>query len=177
MSEKPSSSAMEYFRALRTEIIEAQKLRVQVGLAKVVFLGSLLGFFLKEGRGGPGILICPFVALMFDCMIYGLSFNIRDVGNYIARELEKQMLLDPENGDFTPWQRYRKSRAVSPFRDWGRIIYRMGNYGLSIAATALSFSQVWYPTHLISVWWQLSLSLILALGWGALVWLEFVRHW
>jgi hypothetical protein len=32
--DEPSASLMEYFRALRTEIIEAQKLRVQVGLAR-----------------------------------------------------------------------------------------------------------------------------------------------
>jgi len=86
VSAKPSPSVMEYFRALRTEITEAQKLRVQVGLAKVVFLGSLLGFFLKDVKGSAGILICPFVALMFDCMVYGLSFNIREIGGYIRTQ-------------------------------------------------------------------------------------------
>jgi hypothetical protein len=68
---------LEYFRALRIEILEAQKLRIQVNLAKIVFLGTLLGFFLKESKGDAAILICPFVALMFDCMVYALSFNIR----------------------------------------------------------------------------------------------------
>jgi hypothetical protein len=78
----PLDIVTEYFRALRSEIIEAQKLRVQVGLAKIVFLGSLLGFFLREAKDtdNAAILICPFVALMFDFMVYGLSFNIRDVG-------------------------------------------------------------------------------------------------
>jgi hypothetical protein len=44
------ASLFEYFRVLRTEIIEAQKLRVQVGLAKTVFLGTLLGFFFKTPK-------------------------------------------------------------------------------------------------------------------------------
>ena len=75
-TEEPSPSQLEYFRALRTEIIEAQKLRIQVGLAKTLFLGTLIGFFFKDGTGDSAILICPFVALMFECMVYGLSFNI-----------------------------------------------------------------------------------------------------
>jgi hypothetical protein len=57
-SDDPSASLLEYFRALRTEIIEAQKLRVQVGLAKTVFLGTLLGFFFKDAKGDLSILIC-----------------------------------------------------------------------------------------------------------------------
>lgn len=116
-SEEPSPSLLEYFRALRTEIIEAQKLRVQVGLAKTVFLGTLFGFFFKDGKGYQSIMICPFVALMFDCMVYGLSFNIRDVGSYIGEHLEAQMALKE------PWQRYRVARTASGFRDWGRIAF------------------------------------------------------
>jgi hypothetical protein len=173
--EKPSSSVMEYFRALRAEIIQAQKLRVQVGLAKVVFLGSLFGFFLRDERVNPGILICPFVALMFDCMVYGLSFNIRDLGAYIA-EIEP-LLKPPRNVAF--WQTYRTQREKEKkrkYRDWGRIIYRAGNYGFSIAALLLSFWRTRHPIALISVWWLLPLGLMLGAGWGILVWLEFHRR-
>jgi hypothetical protein len=49
-TEEASPSQLEYFRALRTEIIEAQKLRIQVGLAKTVFLGTLIGFSSRTQR-------------------------------------------------------------------------------------------------------------------------------
>jgi hypothetical protein len=170
-SDDPSAGLLEYFRALRTEIIEAQKLRVQVGLAKTVFLGTLLGFFFKDAKGDLAILICPFVALMFDCMVYGLSFNIRDVGSYIGEHLETQMALKDA------WQRYRAARAAGGFRDWGRVAFRVGSYGLSGAVAVLSFAEAAPPlgTHLLSGgWiWRIALMVILAVAWCALICAEF----
>ena len=178
---------MEYFRVLRNEIIEAQKLRIQVGLAKIVFLGSLLGFFLKDAKGdtATAILICPFVALMFDCMVYGLSFNIRDVGNYIRDHVEKEMLRDPGTMDVDLWQIYRRNRdkekGKGRFRDWGRIMFRVGSYGLSILVAVVSFVKVIHPqtagaAQPIPNWWLIALILILASGWGVLIWLEFRKN-
>jgi hypothetical protein len=123
---------LEYFRALRTEIVEAQKLRIQVGLAKTVFLGTILGIFFQNAKGEPTILICPFFALMFDCMVYGLSFNIREIGAYIGEHLESEMELSE------PWQTHRTKEN----RDWGRIAFRVGSYGLSCAVTVISFAEV-----------------------------------
>lgn len=172
-SDEPSASQLEYFRALRTEIIEAQKLRIQVGLAKTVFLGTLIGFFFKDGKGDPAILICPFVALMFDCMVYGLSFNIRDVGTYIGEHLEGHMGLKD------PWQRHRVARGAAGFMDWGRIAFRVGSYGLSAAVTVLSFAETMPPANiqtLPSAWiWRLGLIAALILAWAALIYAEFSR--
>ena len=162
------SCVIEYFKALRTEITETQKLRVQVGLAKVVFLGSLIGFFLKDEKGGVGILICPFVALMFDCMVYGLSFNIREIGSYIGVHFESAMLEGAAGVKL--WQTYRRE---SSYFDWGRFVYRTGSYGLSVAATGLSFFQVCYPSRLVPVWLLLTIGLLLFVGWSGLMWLEF----
>ncbi len=170
-SDEPSASLMEYFRALRTEIIEAQKLRVQVGLAKTVFLGTLLGFFFKDAKGDLAILICPFVALMFDCMVYGLSFNIRDVGTYIGDHIETQMPLK------VPWQRHREKRVAFGFKDWGRRAYRIGSYGLSAAVTVVSFGEARPPVGtpvLSGAWiWRIALMVVLALLWCALIYAEF----
>jgi hypothetical protein len=170
-SNNPSANLLEYFRALRTEIVEAQKLRVQVGLAKTVFLGTLLGFFFKDAKGDLSILICPFVALMFDCMVYGLSFNIRDVGTYIGEHIETQMALNE------PWQRHRATRVASGFRDWGRIAFRVGSYGLSFAVTVVSFAEA-IPksgTQLLSAgWiWRIALIVTLVVAWCALIYSEF----
>lgn len=171
--EEPSASLMEYFRVLRAEIVEAQKLRVQVGLAKIVFLGTLLGFFLKDAKDDPAILICPFVALMFDCMVYGLSFNIRDVGDFIGDHIEREMRSEvaTRHGEF--WQTYRKHRDERGFRDWGRIMFRVGSYGLSLLAAGVSFFQVVRPKLLIPVWWLIVLVAIAVSGWGMLIRLEF----
>ena len=136
-----SPNSLEYFRALRTEIIEAQKLRVQVGLAKTVFLGTLLGFFFgKDVKGDPAILVCPFIAFMFDCMVYGLSFNIRDVEGYIAQHIEDG--IDPN----ARYQRFRVERERKGFKDCGRIMFRTGSYGLSVCIAAISFYEA-SPAH------------------------------
>jgi len=185
---EPLDIVMEYFGALRTEIVEAQKLRVQVGLAKIVFLGSLLGFFLRyDKNNGPAatdnaaILICPFVALMFDFMVYGLSFNIRDIGGYIREHLE----INGMTSGFAPgtfrgfklWQTYRKDREKAGHRDWGRGMFRAGSYGLSILVAVVSFFQVTHPptrsTPLLPLWRLIVLASILTLGWVSLIWLEF----
>jgi hypothetical protein len=166
-----TAGQIEYFRALRTEIIEAQKLRVQIGLAKTVFHGTLLGYFLKERAGDPSILICPIVALMFDCMVYGLSFNIRDVGSCIGERIERDM------GFETPWQTYRTNRRGTGFKDWGRFVYRVGSYGLSVAVTLVAFVEAKRPAaaNLLSFdWiWRIALLILVALSWGALILAEF----
>lgn len=173
----------EYFRALRAEIVEAQKMRVQVGLAKIVFLGSLLGFFLKDAKDSTAILICPFVALMFDLMVYGLSFNIRDIGDYIRDHLERcgmECLSTHAFADFKLWQTYRTERQEIGYRDWGRGLYRTGSYGLSILVAIVSVFQVFHsPTTkagpLLPIWWLILMISILALGWGSLIWREFLQ--
>lgn len=170
----PSETLLEYFRVLRTEIVEAQKLRVQVGLAKTVFLATLLGFFFKESKGDPAILICPFVALMFDCMVYGLSFNIRDVGTYIRKHIETEMLLKE------PWQTHRANRVGKGFVDWGRIVFRVGSYGLSMSVAVLSFYETAPAsgTPVLSSAWsgRIAVMLLLAIAWGGLIWLEFPKN-
>jgi hypothetical protein len=170
---------VEYFHALRTEIIEAQKLRVQVGLAKIVFVGSLLGFFLKDAKGDPAILICPIVAIMFDCMVYGLSFNIRDIGNYIAGPIEDKMRSTPATADFLFWQSFRHTRSRGSYRDWGRAMFRLGSYGLSTLVALVAFLQA--TSHKVDgprpvpVWVLAPLIALLGIGWGTLIWLEFFR--
>jgi hypothetical protein len=170
-TDNPSPSLLEYFRALRTEIVEAQKLRIQVGLAKTVFLGTLLGFFFKELNGDPAILICPFVALMFDCMVFGLSFNIRDVGTYIGEHIETEMALE------NTWQRHRVERRKDGFKDWGRIAFRVGSYGLTGAVTVVSFLKAMPPTGtrlLSGEWmWRIALMAILGVACGVLIYAEF----
>jgi len=184
---KPLDIVMEYFGALRSEIVEAQKLRVQVGLAKIVFLGSLLGFFLRYGKdngsakGNAAILICPFVALMFDFMVYGLSYNIRDIGGYVRDHLEKEGMASSFAPDAFPgfklWQTHRKDREGAGYRDWGRGMFRTGSYGLSILVAVVSFFQVTHPPEagapLLPIWRLIALASILALGWVSLIWLEF----
>ncbi len=170
--DNPSLSVLEYFRALRTEIIEAQKLRVQVGMAKTVFLGTLLGIFFKKFNDDPAILICPFVALMFDCMVYGLSHNIRDVGSFIGEHIERQMGLG-EDG----WQLYRRQREDRGVKDRGRIAFRVGSYGLSAAVTVVSFAEAKTPvgTALLASGsiWPFALMGILGVAWSTLICAEF----
>jgi hypothetical protein len=156
---------------LRTEIIEAQKLRIQVALAKTVFLGTLIGFFFKDGKSDSAILICPFVALMFNCMVYGLSFNIRDVAAYIGEHLEGGM------GLAVPYERFRATRVATRFKDWGRIVFRVGSYGLSAAVSVFSLAETMphesFAVQRVAWIWRIALMCALIVAWGLLAQAEF----
>jgi hypothetical protein len=108
---------------------------------------------------------------MFDCIVYGLSFNIRDVGSYIGEHLEGQMTLKE------PWQRHRVARVAAGFRDWGRIAFRVGSYGLSAAVAVLSFAETMPPGSIRAqpwAWiWRLVLIAAMVLAWTALIYAEF----
>jgi hypothetical protein len=81
--------------------------------------------------------------------------------------------------DFKLWQTYRTEREQSGYRDLGRGMYRTGSYGLSILVAAVSIFQVLDTPEAMSpvysVWWLTLLILVLASGWGSLIWLEFRR--
>ena len=163
----------DYFVALRAEIIEAQKLRVQVGLAKAVVLGTLLGFFFNRDavQGDTAILICPFVAFMFDCMVFGLSYNIHDLGGYIREQIETRMGFD------TAWQIYRHGRKKT---DWGRIVFRLGSYGLSVVVTWVSVGKLWLldpQVAKISHGGLIGIIVALVLLWGLLIAREAYDLW
>jgi hypothetical protein len=53
------------------------------------------------------------MALMFDCMVYGLSFNIRDVGDFIGDHIEREMRSEVTTQHGELWQTYRKHRPAS----------------------------------------------------------------
>jgi len=142
---------------------------------KIVFLGTLLGFFLKDAKGDAAILVCPFVALMFDCMVYGLSFNIRDIGDYIADHVEHEMRREPATQYVELWQTYRRDRRKRGFRDWGCSMFRVGSYGLSLLAAGVSFFRVAWPGLLVPLWSLVVLLFIALFGWGMLIWLDFFR--
>jgi hypothetical protein len=108
---------------------------------------------------------------MFDCMVYGLSFNIREIGTYIREHVEREMPLPKER-----WETCRDAKARKGYKDWGRIVFRIGNYGLSLSVTMISFLEGTPPigTPALSVaWsWRVVLILVLSFAWGILIWIE-----
>jgi hypothetical protein len=76
-----------------------------------------------------------------------------------------------------PWQRHRANRVAGGFKDWGRMAFRVGSYGLSCAVAVVSFVESVPPagTKLLSGgWiWRIALMVMLELAWGALIYAEF----
>jgi hypothetical protein len=109
---------------------------------------------------------------MFDCMVNKLSYNIREIGFYIGRHIERKMALEKYT-----WQRYRRKIRNRGIKDWGRIAFRLGGYGFSIAVTVVSFTHSTPPagTRLLSYGWmgRIALMLMLAVAWCALIYAEF----
>jgi hypothetical protein len=131
---------MDYLAKLRDEILQAQKLRMQAMAGKIVFLGGLFSYFLQHQSQNLAILVCPFVALLFDYMIYGFSYNIQVIGAYISNKIEKELSNQTGLSQSIFWE---SSWAYTPRRmPWGRFFARASNYGITLLTGIVSFTSV-----------------------------------
>ena len=131
---------MEYLTKLREEILQAQKLRMQAMAGKIVFLGGLFSYFLKNPDQSVAIVICPFVALLFDYMIFGFTYNIRIIGSYIEMNIEDELSARTGIPKLKFWESsWTSGKKVIP---WGRFFRHMGNYGVTFLAGLTSFTLV-----------------------------------
>jgi hypothetical protein len=88
--------ALEYHKALRTEIIERLKMRDNALLAYLGASGALLGYGMKEGKFVNSLLIIlPFLALGAAAIIIQHQDQIIGIYEYLTLELVKHL---PEGG-------------------------------------------------------------------------------
>jgi hypothetical protein len=133
---------------LRAEILQAQKMRMQTHAAKIVFLGGLITYALKE-KDFLALLVGPFAAFVFDCMAYGLTYNIQEVGAYICDRLEPALPQPLAPGPFSYWETAKRGHGRL---DWGRAFARVGNYAVTLLAALVSFVQAWSHVPLWVAW-------------------------
>jgi uncharacterized membrane protein YbhN (UPF0104 family) len=150
-----------YLSHLRDEILQAQQTRMQVHSAKIIFLGGLYTYLLQQ-RASLLVLVVPFVAFAFDCVIYGFTYNIYELGAYIRDNLEPVLPQPPVallesvgmRPPFVYWET-AKSRLVE--QNWGRAFSRIGNYGVTILACGIAFLITW--NRVPRVTWALLVAL------------------
>lgn len=162
-----------YLAHLRDEILRAQQTRMQVQSAKIIFLGGVYTYALKE-NDLLLVLTVPFVAFAFDCVIYGFTYNIYEIGTYI-RDYVEPMLPQPTNtqlesvGLRPPFLYWETAKSKTTYRNWGRAFSRIGNYGVTILACITAFIIVWSKVRHTT--WAL-LIVFAIFFYGLLAWFE-----
>lgn len=162
-----------YLTHLREEISQAQKIRMQVHSAKIIFLGGLYTYALQQ-KDSLLVLVVPFVAFAFDCVIFGYTYNIYELGAYIRDRMEPALpqpapeLLE-RAGLHAPFLYWETAKSQLQHMNWGRAFSRIGNYGVTILACSVAFAASW---NRISHWkWALLVILITA-SYSLLMWFE-----
>jgi hypothetical protein len=141
---------LEYLRLLREEILQAQQARRTLVAAKIASLAGLYAYALGldvDKSAAPEhvplvLLLGPGIALAFDCMNYGLSYNIHEIGSYIHWRIEAVLPKGPDSA-FDYWQTsLSKVRRKSGFMnlDFGRSLSKYGNYLVTVLSAITSFS-------------------------------------
>jgi hypothetical protein len=154
-----------YLGLLRAEILQAQRLRIEAYGAKIVFLGGLYAYALQR-HDTLAMLVGPFVAFFFDSVAYGLTYNIQEIGAYICDYLEPALGRALSNEKFIFWETAKRAGR----KDWGRAFARIGNYGITLLASLVSFLSAWTCVRL-AVKAPLLGSLLLA--YSILIWFDW----
>ncbi len=179
---------VEYLKLLREEILQAQQARRALVAAKLASLASLYAYALGKNQG-PSIadeylsfilLLGPPLALGFDCMIYGLTFNIQELGAYIGRHIEPQ--FPRPKGTFKYWQESLKAARGAPNEkksdgnrnwtqkwDFGRSLSRYGSYSITTIACFTSFKLSW---DAVDPWWRNGILGLVAVFLSVLLYFE-----
>ncbi|MEZ4702320.1 MAG: hypothetical protein R2834_18445 [Rhodothermales bacterium] len=146
---------------LRKELLESQKLRAQIIVAKVTFVSTAVGVLVANiDKVPPSVLVVPaFAAIFLDFLTASYSFSIKRIGFYIRYHLEpviREQCLWPD-----------KALLWEEFMDTPKARQRLsitGNLGITTIATGLGVLGVvipWQPQ--LSVWMQVAVvgSLVL----------------
>ena len=160
---------MQYVSFLRKEILQAQKLRFQVVSFKIGLLGAAFSYFLQRSPQTPlstAILVCPFVALLFDCMIHALGRSIQGWGQYM-REFVEPYLQQKLSIEFDLPENWK---LRSEHARMGRRFAGLSNVGTTAIAGFTAFVIV--PKNLIRPGILVTLAVGFFAAWVALIWFD-----
>ena len=154
---------------LRKEILESQRIRVQIIGVKVTFVTAVLGLIAanlgKPVQVHPSTLAAPaFAAIFFDFLIMSYSFSIKRIGYYVGEHIEKRMLRPcyawPEG--MLLWEEFMQSSKSKRRLNPGQSLSIYGNVGLTTIATVLGGFGIWFGEPPLSL--EMRIILIVPLG-------------
>jgi len=146
---------------------------MQVHSAKIIFLGGLYSYALQQ-KDSLLILIVPFVAFAFDCIIFGYTYNIYELGAYIRDHMEPFLpqpsadLLE-RTGIHPPFMYWETTKSQMQHTNWGRAFSRIGSFAVTILACCIAFATAW---NKISHWKWALLFVLAAASYFLLTWFE-----
>jgi hypothetical protein len=163
-----------YLAHLKAEILEAQKMRMQVRGAKIIFLGGLCAYALPR-NDALAMLVAPFAAFAFDCVIFGLTYSIQEIGAYIRDYIEPFLPLpgEPElkrSGLLSQFAYWETARRKAKYKDWGRGFAKIGYYVVTFLVCVVAFA---VTRHSVPVLTSSLLLTVLVGSYASLIWFEF----
>jgi ABC-type amino acid transport system permease subunit len=91
MNNDETEIAVEYFRALRSEIDLRIKNHGYLTISKIVACSALLGHLVSSQSGTPALISIPVLAFGLDLVIYHNINRVNAIGKYIKAELEAKV--------------------------------------------------------------------------------------
>lgn len=86
-----SEVALEYFKALRSEIDLRIKNHGYLTISKIVACAALLGHLVNSKSGVSALIAIPILAFGLDMVIYHNIRRVNSIGKYIKAELEEKV--------------------------------------------------------------------------------------
>jgi len=83
--------AVEYFKALRSEIDLRIKNHGYLTISKIIACSALLGHLVSSKSGLSALIAIPVLAFGLDFVIYHNLKRVNDIGKYIKTELEEKV--------------------------------------------------------------------------------------
>ena len=102
--------ALEYFKALRTEIDLRVKNHSYLTISKVVACAALLGHLVSNKSGVSSLIAIPVLAFGLDLIIYHNIRGVNAIGKYIKSELEEKVFKSIVTKDWVLYEQLGQSR-------------------------------------------------------------------
>lgn len=105
------------FNSLRSEIIEKQKVQIQILGFKIIFTSTFMGVIvssIKDGAPAYSSVIPAVVSVFFDFLILSRTQSMRRIGDYLEEYIEPLLYHDSSCGVVT-WQSYLRLKGDTQF--------------------------------------------------------------
>jgi 8-oxo-dGTP diphosphatase len=163
----PKEFAWNLFTELRKELVELQRIRSQISIAKLTVVTATIGLILANYDKIPGLilsilLILPFlVSVTFDYLANGYSYSIKRTGYYCREYLEP--ILKAEHGlppEFEMWEHLMAGPKA------GAVVSKTGHLGLTGLAALVAVPGLAYLFYYAARHFTLEVQFDLPMGVG-----------
>lgn len=146
------SLALEYFKALRSEIDLRIKNHGYLTISKIIACSALLGHLVTSKSGISSLIAIPVLAFGLDLVIYHNIGRVNSIGKYIKSELEAKVFTSVVSKNWVLFEHIGQSRKQGIL---DVVFDRFGQLVITLLFAVLSFVLATPEVKSIYCTWQL----------------------